>query len=288
MLSHLGQLSRQKDTKSLIKRQELLNVMVFIRTAARSVPGIRAFSTGRILRHELSYQVWGPENEQAVRDPILFLHGLFGSKQNNRSIGNVMAEDVQEFMQQQKLEKCVLIGHSMGAKAAMAVALRSPERVSALIPVDNAPVNAALKSDFGKYIQGMQQIEEAKVSKQSDADKILQEYEESLPIRYFLLTNLVRSEEDRTMKFRVPLSVLGRSLDDMADFPYSDSDNVQYKGPTLFVRGTKSQYVSGKTVPAIKKFFPNAQIADVDAGHWLISEKPEEFRQAVVKFLGSS
>lgn len=60
----------------------------------------------------------------------------------------------------------------------MAVALRSPERVSALIPVDNAPVNAALKSDFGKYIQGMQQIEEAKVSKQSDADKILQEYEE--------------------------------------------------------------------------------------------------------------
>lgn len=87
MLSHLGQLSRQKDTKSLIKRQELLNVMVFIRTAARSVPGIRAFSTGRILRHELSYQVWGPENEQAVRDPILFLHGLFGSKQNNRSIG---------------------------------------------------------------------------------------------------------------------------------------------------------------------------------------------------------
>ena len=60
----------------------------------------------------------------------------------------------------------------------MAVALRSPERVSALIPVDNAPVNAALKSDFGKYIRGMQQIEEAKVSKQSDADKILQEYEE--------------------------------------------------------------------------------------------------------------
>lgn len=84
------------------------------------------------------------------------------------------------------------------------------------------------------------------------------------------------------MKFRVPLSVLGRSLDDMADFPYSDSDNVQYKGPTLFVRGTKSQYVSGKTVPAIKKFFPNAQIADVDAGHWLISEKPEEFRQGKV------
>lgn len=60
----------------------------------------------------------------------------------------------------------------------MTVALDSPNLVSALIPVDNAPVNAALKSDFGKYVQGMQQIEAEKVTKQSDADKILQGYEE--------------------------------------------------------------------------------------------------------------
>jgi hypothetical protein len=65
----------------------------------------------------------------------------------------------------------------------------------------------------------------------------------------------------------------------MADFPFSEADGKQYKGPTLFVRGTKSRYVSDTTIPAIKKFFPNAQIADVDAGHWLISEKPEAFRQ---------
>jgi pimeloyl-ACP methyl ester carboxylesterase len=65
-----------------------------------------------------------------------------------------------------------------GAKAAMTVALRSPERVSGLIPVDNAPVNAALKSDFPKYVRGMQHVEKAKVSKQSDANKILEKYEE--------------------------------------------------------------------------------------------------------------
>lgn len=66
----------------------------------------------------------------------------------------------------------------------MAVALRSPESVSALIPVDNAPVNAALKSDFPKYVRGMQKIEAAKVSKQSDANKILEDYEEvwSIPL----------------------------------------------------------------------------------------------------------
>lgn len=68
-------------------------------------------------------------------------------------------------------------GHR-GAKAAMTVALDSPSLVSALIPVDNAPVNAALKSDFGKYVQGMQHVEAEKVTKQSDADKILQGYEE--------------------------------------------------------------------------------------------------------------
>lgn len=68
----------------------------------------------------------------------------------------------------------------------------------------------------------------------------------------------------------------------MADFPFSQSDSIQYDGPALFVRGTKSQYVSDDVVPAIKKFFPSAQIADVNAGHWLISEKPEEFRQGEI------
>lgn len=66
----------------------------------------------------------------------------------------------------------------MGAKAAMVVALRRPELVANLIPVDNAPVDAALKSDFGKYVQGMRKVEEAKISKQSEADDILKDYEE--------------------------------------------------------------------------------------------------------------
>ncbi|PYH99956.1 alpha/beta fold family hydrolase [Aspergillus ellipticus CBS 707.79] len=277
--------------------------------------GARLFSTARELRSDLSYQVFGPEKAEASRSPIVILHGLFGSKQNNRSIGKVlardlkrevfaldlrnhgqsfhseehnytvMAEDVVKFLQQLKLDKSVLIGHSMGAKAAMTVALDSPKLVSALIPVDNAPVNAPLKSDFGTYVRGMQHIEAANVSKQSEADQILKGYEESLPIRQFLLTNLVRSQEDQTMKFRVPLSVIGGSLSAMADFPYREPGSVTYDGATLFVRGTKSPYVSDDTVPAIKKFFPNAEIADVEAGHWLISENPEAFRQAVVKFL---
>lgn len=281
----------------------------------RVASSIRAFSTSRVLGSELSYQVFGPEKEQATRNPIVFLHGLFGSKQNNRSISkvlardlkrqvftldlrnhghsfhhhehnySVMAKDVEKFIHQHDLAKCVLIGHSMGAKTAMTVALQSSDLVSALIPVDNAPVNAPLKSDFGKYVRGMQEVEAQGVTKQSDADKILKEYEESLPIRQFLLTNLVRAEDGQKMKFRIPLSVLGPAIPAMADFPFLEPGSVTYDGPTLFVRGTKSKYVSDDTVPVIKKLFPNAEIADVEAGHWLISENPEAFRQAVVKFL---
>jgi hypothetical protein len=69
--------------------EPLYCIMSFVRTAAittRGVSGLRAFSTARVFRAELAYQVYGPEKEQATRDPILFLHGLFGSKQNNRSI----------------------------------------------------------------------------------------------------------------------------------------------------------------------------------------------------------
>lgn len=82
------------------------------------------------------------------------------------------------FLDQCTTRLCTILTLSRGAKAAMTVALRSPKLVSALIPVDNAPVNAALKSDFPKYVRGMQHVESAKVSKQSDADKILKDYEE--------------------------------------------------------------------------------------------------------------
>jgi Predicted hydrolases or acyltransferases (alpha/beta hydrolase superfamily) len=67
----------------------------------------------------------------------------------------------------------------------------------------------------------------------------------------------------------------------MSDFPWHEPGEVQYDGPTLFVRGTKSHYVLDETIPAIKKFFPNAEIADIEAGHWVISEKPEAFRQGM-------
>lgn len=193
-----------------------------------------------------------------------------------------MAEDVESFLTTHSLKNSTLIGHSMGAKTAMTVALRQRVPISALIPVDNAPVDAALKSDFAKYVQAMRRIEDARVTKQSDADAMLAEIEPNLAIRQFLLTNLVRDKvEGGTQKFRVPVRILAAALDNMADFPFKDPDQARWEGPTLFVRGTKSHYVADETLPIIGRFFPRFKITDVDSGHWVISEKPEEFRQGL-------
>lgn len=138
----------------------------------------------------------------------------------------------------------------------MTLALRNPQTISALIPVDNSPIDAALKSDFGKYVHAMRVVEEANVTKQSDADAILQKYEEALPIRQFLLTNLTRSPDTKALKFRIPIKTLANSLNHMADFPYRDPDEMRYQGPALFVRGTKSHYVADEALPLIGRFFP--------------------------------
>ncbi|KAF1346754.1 Alpha/Beta hydrolase protein [Delphinella strobiligena] len=272
-------------------------------------------STQPTFKLSLSHDYYEAANPETANAPIVFIHGLFGSKKNNRSMSKVfardlnrpiyaidlrnhgesphnsrhdytaLAEDVEGFISEHNLKNTTLIGHSMGAKTAMVVALRARTKIANLVSVDNAPVDAALKSDFAKYIQGMRKIEDSHVTKQSEADAILAEYEPSLPIRQFLLTNLARDKEDGIQKFRIPVRYLANALDNMADFPFKDPDEARWNGPTLFVRGTKSHYVADEALPIIGRFFPRFEVKDIDCGHWIISERPEEFRQAILEFL---
>ncbi|CAK3833607.1 Abhydrolase domain-containing [Lecanosticta acicola] len=276
----------------------------------------RTFSTAELSNGiKMAYEKYEPESGQSHEGaPVVFVHGLFGSKRNHRSISKqlvrdlkrpiyavdtrnhgdsshdprhdytALAEDLELFLQQEKIKDGTLIGHSMGAKVVMTVALRKKVPIGHLIPVDNAPVDAALKSDFAKYTVGMRKIEEAGVKSLRDADKILSDYEQSLPIRQFLLTNLMHTE-DGTQKFRVPLKYLTDSLDKLGDFPFKDPDEARWGGPTLIVRGSRSRYVADDMLPICGRFFPKFELSTIDAGHWVISEKPEEFRQAVVEWL---
>lgn len=202
-----------------------------------------------------------------------------------------MSEDVEHFLRDQisiASSKPILIGHSMGAKVAMTCALRAPSAYSGIVPLDNAPVDAALKSDFGNYVRAMQEIEAANppLVKQSDADKILEKYESNIGIRQFLLTNLVKNPDDKkTLTWRVPLTILARNLDNMADFPFKDPDHTRYEGPTLVVRGGESRYVADETLPVFGRFFPRFELVDIPgAGHWVVSEAFEETTRTVVEW----
>lgn len=220
---------------------------------------------------------------------ILYIFSFTNSTQDLRNHGDsphiprhdytVMAADVARFIHDHGLREPTLIGHSMGAKTAMTLALQSPDLVANLIAVDNSPVDAALGSDFAKYVRGMKEIEAADVKRQAEADKILSKYEEALPVRQFLLGNLHRPCAGCPQKFRVPLEILGKALDQMGAFPYTDPSKVRFEKPSLFVRGTHSKYVPDEVLPLIGQFFPRFELVDIEAGHWVISEKPEEFRQ---------
>ncbi|KAL8405955.1 hypothetical protein RB596_004698 [Gaeumannomyces avenae] len=188
----------------------------------------------------------------AKTSPILFLHGLFGSKKNNRSI---------------KLSPVTWAGTSMSCLPGPEEPRRLPPRTAARLPGHGRR--------RGRLHRGAQ-------PPGADADRPLH----SLPVRQFLLGNLHRSADgDDTQKFRVPLSVLAKALDHMGDFPYKNPDEARFNKRALFVRGTKSKYVADEALPIVGQFFPRFELVDIDAGHWLISEKPEEFRQAVVRFL---
>lgn len=182
-----------------------------------------------------------------------------------------MAADVEHFLSTHGLKSSILIGHSMGAKTAMAVALRSPSLVDRLIVVDNAPVEAGLTSSFPKYVQAMRRIEDAGITSQKQADEILKEYEPNLGIRQFLLTNLKKVEKEgegkMTYGWRIPVKWLGSALDQMGAFPYHP-DRERYEKPTLFVRGTQSHYVPDETLPIIGRFFPRFEMKDIECGHW--------------------
>ncbi|KAL2151981.1 hypothetical protein VTH82DRAFT_5165 [Thermothelomyces myriococcoides] len=282
-------------------------------------PGrIMAASYSQVSTVPLAYELHEPAKPVADKQtsPIIFMHGLFGSKKNNRTMSKVlardlgrhvytldlrnhgdsphdpkhdytvMAADVAEFIRQHGLKEPTLIGHSMGAKTAMVLALSQPDLVANLVAVDNAPIDARLSSDFPRYIQGMKKVDEAGTTRQAEADEILKDYAPSPTIRQFLLGNLHRpSPGDQTQRFRLPLSTLARALDHLGDFPYKDPAQARFVKPALFVRGTQSTYVPDEVIPAIGQFFPLFELVDVDAGHWVISEKPEAFRQAVLRFL---
>ncbi|KAI8069652.1 Alpha/Beta hydrolase protein [Gongronella butleri] len=268
----------------------------------------------------LAFDKYSPkQTPRSPAAPLVICHGLFGSKQNWTSLCRAaaqryqrdiyavdlrnhgdspqdphhdfqaMASDLLAFMDDHQLENPILMGHSMGGKAVLRAALEAPERISKAISVDMPPVPLTLSRGFRTYIQGMREVDAAQCTKQSQADAILQKYEENIGIRMFLLTNLKRQQDSATnaLRIRLPLDILDTSLDHLGQFPI-DNEESAYHNPTLFLAGGKSPYYPPflKHDKNIKQLFPQSRLEVVDgAGHWVHAEKPEQVLQAVGAFL---
>ncbi|KAG2224485.1 hypothetical protein INT45_010551 [Circinella minor] len=237
------------------------------------------------------------KNQTSHNAPLIVCHGLFGSKQNWRSLArsmsqrlsrdvytldmrnhgesphaelhtyDAMANDLVAFMEHHKLENPILLGHSMGGKVVMATALQHPQLVKKLVVVDIAPFSLPLSNDFASYIDAMRKIDQANVKKQSQADEILQDVESDMGIRMFILTNLKR-QSDGHYKFRIPYDILGKALGHVGDFTKVEG---QYPGPTQFIAGGNSNYCKPlqQYPDKLKLMFPDYRIDVVEnAGHW--------------------
>ncbi|XP_006562001.1 protein ABHD11 isoform X2 [Apis mellifera] len=253
-------------------------------------------------------------NKNALKHPIIIMHGLFGSKTNWNTLSKTihqktdharnhgdsphstnmtyshMAQDVVQLMNDLGFEKSILLGHSMGGSAMMYVALNNPERVEKLIVVDMSPVrtsphlkdmNKVFKAMNSINLEGNKTLTKARnVVKNQLANVIKQ-----LAICEFLAMNLVEADIGK-YKWRVNLPIIEKNFPQIATFP--DVGSKFYNGLTLFIGGSNSDYIRIEDHDKIKKLFPSARFTYINgANHWVHADKPGEFLKITINFIES-
>ena len=250
-----------------------------------------------------------PAAEGEREPPLLIAHGLFGSARNFQTLGkrlattrrvvivdmrnhgqspwhednsyHALADDLADAIARLCGGRAVVLGHSMGGKAAMALGLTEPDMVEALIAADIAPVPH--EHTHLDYIEAMKAVDLSRVRRRSDAEPMLAEAIPEAPLRAFILQNLVL-EEGRA-RWRINLDALEDNMEALLGFP-EDVPEPAYDGPAYFLRGGKSPYVPPETHPRIRAFFPEAEIDTLEgAGHWLHAERPDAFVEKVDRWL---
>jgi pimeloyl-ACP methyl ester carboxylesterase len=246
------------------------------------------------------------------RGPLVaFCHGLFGQGKNWTTIAKAIATDHRVLLvdmphhgkspwrdhfdyvdvadQVAELfsadDPVALVGHSMGGKASMVLALRHPELVERLCVVDVSPVTYHSRSEFAGYIDAMQALDLGALERRSDADEALVEAVPDPTVRSFLLQNLRRHDDG--WAWQPNLAVLGRDLDQLGSWPEDAlAETPPYDGKTLWVAGQESRYVREEFVPAMDHWFPrNRRVTIKGAGHWVHSEQPAVFTEVLRRFL---
>lgn len=251
---------------------------------------------------ELFYREFGQGS------PVIILHGLFGFSDNWQTIAKgladhhlvvtpdlrnhgrsphvsghtypEMAEDLKAFMEARWMFSAALIGHSMGGKAAMQLALSHPDLVERLVVVDIAPGRA--EDNHSSIFDALLGMDLSKIKTRQEAESYLSGSISDTGTRQFLLKNITR-EDDGSFTWKMNLPVLWKHFDDILA-PVEGED--PFDKPVLFVRGSRSGYIKDDDFPFIKTLFPQAEIVTVEgAGHWVHADKPAELLRILKDFL---
>jgi pimeloyl-ACP methyl ester carboxylesterase len=258
---------------------------------------------------------------------VVFVHGLFGQGRNWTTIAKGLTDshrvtlidlpnhghspwtdrvdyvDMAELLAtelEQLGEPVTLVGHSMGGKVAMQLALRRPELLRALVVVDIAPVEYPVQggrtddpdeeaSPFAAFIAAMRALDLDRLTTRDDADAALKDAVPSRMVRSFLLQSLVREGvgTDGGWRWRLNLELLERDLGALRGFP-ATPPGATFDGPVLWIAGANSSYVLDEDRPHMDALFPATRLVRIkNAGHWVHSEQPEVFLETLRRFLAA-
>lgn len=241
--------------------------------------------------------------------PLLILHGFLGMSDNWKTLGvkyaengyqvhlidqrnhgksfhspdfnyDILSDDIKQYMKYQKIEKASIIGHSMGGKTAMQFACDYPDMTAKLLVADIAPKYYPPHHQY--IINGLNALDFSMITSRGEANTELSKHITEYGIRQFLLKNLYWEEKGR-LGFRFNLAILSHKMGEIGE---NISSTSFYNGPTLFLKGDKSEYVSENDLSDIKRHFPLAQLDTIEnAGHWLHAENPVQFFEKSIFFL---
>jgi len=238
---------------------------------------------------------------------LLLIHGLFGSLENlnmvakgladNFCITNIdvrnhghsfhernmnypdLAQDVIDTLDHLAIDNTAILGHSMGGKIAMQVALDFPNRVNKLIIADIAPVT--YPPHHAKIIDGLLSLDLCQLKNRKEADKQLAHFVEEVGVRQFLLRNL--TTKDGVLSFKCHLQNIA---DCYKQIICGYQGSKHYDKPTLFIKGGNSNYIGSEHRTIISTLFPSSKAKIIQgAGHWLHAEKTSAFNKIVNNFL---
>jgi pimeloyl-ACP methyl ester carboxylesterase len=252
---------------------------------------------------QLAYEVVG------AGPPVVILHGLCGSSRNWRGIADAladshrvylpdarnhgaspraqtmsygaMARDVLALIECERLQQPLVIGHSMGGKTAMALALEQPQAIAGVAVIDVAPEQCG--DQFSRYVTAMRGLDTAGASGRKEARQAL---EQSLggdaPVES-LMQNLRRHDE--RFDVRLNLLAVAMCMQELCAFP-RPLLNKCYDGPALFVSGADSDYVRPESRTVIARLFRNAELQTIaDAGHWVHADQPHALLRVLKRWL---